>query len=131
MDIVEDITAEHLHAKADEYEDAARRYRAAAVALEDPETGQRRPARGRRKAEKDSGTTAGKMALNERNILKVVTPGGVKRASIDERIRGSEAQILRRLKQLEERGMLKRSGERRTTRWHRTDAGNDRSDGKG
>jgi len=125
MDIAEDITAEHLHAKADEYEEVARRYRAAAVALEDPETGQRKPARGRRKAQKASGATAGKLALNEGNILKVVTPEGVKRASIDERIRGTEAQILRRLKHLEGMGMLKRTGERRTTRWHRTDAAQD------
>jgi hypothetical protein len=57
MDSAGDISSEHLHAKADEYEAAAKRYRAAAVALEDPEAGQPKPMwEARRRAQSTNGT---------------------------------------------------------------------------
>jgi predicted Rossmann fold nucleotide-binding protein DprA/Smf involved in DNA uptake len=112
MDSIEDITSEHLHAKADEYEAAAKRYRAAAVALEDPETGQPKR-RARRRAQSTNGT------VTEDAVLKHLTPEGVKAADIRGKLRGSEAQVLRKLKSLEAAGKAKRTGERRTTRWHK------------
>lgn len=116
MDSTEDITADHLHAKADEYEAQARRFRAAARALEDPETGRRKT---RRQRKVTSNATTPTSAVTEEGVLRHLTPEGVKAADLRAKLKGSEAQILRRLKQLEASGKARRSGERRTTRWHK------------
>jgi predicted HTH transcriptional regulator len=119
MDFTEDITADHLHAKADEYEAQARRFRAAARALEDPETGQRRTRAQRKAASPGSAPAA---TVTEAGVLKHLTPEGVKAADLRAKIKGSEAQILRRLKALEAAGKAKRTGQRQTTRWHKVDS---------
>ncbi len=66
-----------------------------------------------------SNATTPTSAVTEEGVLKHLTPEGVKATDLRAKLKGSEAQILRRLKQLEASGKARRSGERRATRWHK------------
>lgn len=77
----------------------------------------RRRSRSRRTPQ--NGRTAVPAIVTQGAVLKQLTPYGVKSADIRTKLHGSEAQILRRLKELEASGRAKRTGERRTTRWHK------------
>lgn len=61
---------------------------------------------------------AGKVALTPDNVLGLVTTEGVPAPVIRARIKASDGQVLKTLKQLEADGAVTRSGNRRSTRWH-------------
>jgi hypothetical protein len=71
-----------------------------------------RPARARRARR----TTA--EVLSQDTVLKLITPEGVPARTIRSRLKATETQVLRLLKSLESDGKIKRSGQRRSTRWH-------------
>ena len=72
----------------------------------------REPARAR----KPRRTTA--EFLSNETVLKLLTPDGVPARTIRSRFKASDNQVLRVLKGLESEGRAKRTGERRSTRWH-------------
>ena len=72
----------------------------------------RRPARARKPRQ----TTA--ELLSNETVLKLLTPEGVPAKTIRSRFKATDNQVLRVLKGLESEGKVKRSGERRSTRWH-------------
>jgi predicted Rossmann fold nucleotide-binding protein DprA/Smf involved in DNA uptake len=72
----------------------------------------RKPARARRPRR----TTA--EVLSQDTVLKLITPEGVPAQTIRSRLKATETQVLRVLKSLEAAGKIKRSGQRRSTRWH-------------
>jgi CTP-dependent riboflavin kinase len=53
-------------------------------------------------------------------VVKLVTANGVAASEIRSKTGGSADAVLRVLKQLESDGAVKRSGERRSTKWHLT-----------
>jgi predicted Rossmann fold nucleotide-binding protein DprA/Smf involved in DNA uptake len=73
---------------------------------------ERKPARARKPRQ----TTA--ELLSNETVLKLLTPEGVPARTIRSRIKASDNQVLRVLKGLESEGKAKRTGERRSTRWH-------------
>lgn len=78
----------------------------------------RKPARARKpvRARKPRQTTA--EFLSNETVLKLLTPEGVPAKTIRSRFKATENQVLRVLKGLESEGKVKRTGERRSTRWH-------------
>ena len=56
--------------------------------------------------------------LNGETVLALLTPTGVPSSTVQAATKGSDNQILRILKRLEADGKVRRSGERRSTRWH-------------
>jgi predicted Rossmann fold nucleotide-binding protein DprA/Smf involved in DNA uptake len=56
--------------------------------------------------------------LSNETVLKLLTPEGVPAKTIRSRFKATENQVLRVLKGLESEGKAKRTGERRSTRWH-------------
>jgi predicted Rossmann fold nucleotide-binding protein DprA/Smf involved in DNA uptake len=72
----------------------------------------REPARPRRPRR----TTA--EVLSQDTVLKLITPEGVPARTLRSRLRATDTQVLRSLKSLESAGKVKRSGQRRSTRWH-------------
>ena len=80
------------------------------------------PARGRRtrRAAATNGARANGKALTPENVVKLVTSDGVPASQIRQETGGSADAVLRVLKQLESDGAIKRSGARRSTKWHLT-----------
>ena len=78
---------------------------------------ERKPARARR-----SRQTTAELLSNE-TVLKLLTPEGVPARTIRSRIKATDNQVLRVLKGLESDGKAKRTGERRSTRWHSVGTG--------
>jgi predicted Rossmann fold nucleotide-binding protein DprA/Smf involved in DNA uptake len=70
----------------------------------------------RSRARKPRQTTA--ELLSNETVLKLLTPEGVPAKTIRSRIRATDNQVLRVLKGLESEGKVRRTGERRSTRWH-------------
>ena len=56
--------------------------------------------------------------LSNETVLKLLTPEGVPAQKIRSQVKGSDSQVLRVLKGLEADGKAKRTGQRRSTRWH-------------
>jgi predicted Rossmann fold nucleotide-binding protein DprA/Smf involved in DNA uptake len=81
----------------------------------------RRTATPRRTATTNGARTNGK-ALTSENVVKLVTTDGVPASDIRAQTGGSADAVLRVLKQLESDGAVKRSGARRSTKWHLTRA---------
>jgi predicted Rossmann fold nucleotide-binding protein DprA/Smf involved in DNA uptake len=75
-------------------------------------TTERKPAR----SPKPRQTTA--EFLSNETVLKLLTPEGVPAKTLRSRFKASGNQVLRVLKGLESEGKVKRTGERRSTRWH-------------
>ena len=68
------------------------------------------------------------MALTPDVVVKLVTPEGVPAREIRSQVNGSDNQVLKVLKDLESEGKVKRTGQRRATKWHRvTENGQQRS----
>ena len=72
----------------------------------------RKPARARKPRQ----TTA--EFLSNETVLKLLTREGVPAKTIRSRFKATDNQVLRVLKGLESEGKVKRTGERRSTRWH-------------
>ena len=72
----------------------------------------RKPARARKPRQ----TTA--EFLSNETVLKLLTPDGVPAKTIRSRFKATDNQVLRVLKGLESEGKAKRTGQRRSTRWH-------------
>jgi predicted Rossmann fold nucleotide-binding protein DprA/Smf involved in DNA uptake len=77
-----------------------------------PQPTERKPARARKPRQ----TTA--EFLSNETVLKLLTPEGVPAKTIRSRFKATDNQVLRVLKGLESEGKAKRTGERRSTRWH-------------
>jgi hypothetical protein len=109
-----------------ETEANAQRLRTAIEALQgsvessDVQPPRRRAARGRAgRRSASNGRTAGKAALTPDVVVDLVTPEGVPARDIRSRVAGSDNQVLKVLKDLESAGRIKRTGQRRATKWHR------------
>jgi predicted Rossmann fold nucleotide-binding protein DprA/Smf involved in DNA uptake len=86
-------------------------------AIDGPAGSTARPSeRKRTRARKPRQTTA--EFLSNETVLKLLTPEGVPAKTIRSRLKASDNQVLRVLKGLESEGKVKRTGERRSTRWH-------------
>ena len=66
------------------------------------------------------------MALTPDVVVNLVTPEGVPARDIRSKVNGSDNQVLKVLKDLESEGKIKRTGQRRATKWHLV-TGNGRS----
>jgi len=75
--------------------------------------------RTRRTAATNGATARGK-SLTPENVVRLVTTDGVPASEIREQTGGSADAVLRVLKQLESDGAVKRTGARRSTKWHLT-----------
>jgi hypothetical protein len=67
-----------------------------------------------------NGATAGGKSLTPENVVSLVTTDGVPASVIRDRTGASADAVLRVLKQLESDGAVKRTGARRSTKWHLT-----------
>jgi hypothetical protein len=116
---------DQLRAQLTETEANAQRLRTAIEALEgsvestDVAPRGRRSARGRATRQRTSNGRAGKVALTPDVVVKLVTPEGVPAREIRSQVNGSDNQVLKVLKDLESEGKIKRTGQRRATKWHR------------
>jgi hypothetical protein len=117
---------DQLRAQLAETEANAQRLRTAIEALEGSAESAavaprgRRSARGRATRQRASnGRTAGKVALTPDVVVRLVTPEGVPAREIRSQVNGSDNQVLKVLKDLESEGKIKRTGQRRATKWHR------------
>jgi hypothetical protein len=115
-----------LKAQLAETEANAQRLRTAIEALEgsvessDVQPPRRRAARGRAaRRSASNGRTAGKVALTPDVVVGLVTAEGVPAREIRSQVTGSDNQVLKVLKDLESAGKIKRTGQRRATKWHR------------
>jgi len=79
----------------------------------------RRGRRARPTATTDRPTANGK-PLTPEKVVRLVTTDGVPASEIRQQTGGTAEAVLRVLKQLESDGTVKRTGERRSTRWHLT-----------
>jgi hypothetical protein len=77
----------------------------------------RRPARRRTGRSKGTGAT-GKLPLTPENVLSLTTSYGVPAAVVRAGVKGSDSQVLKMLKTLESSGRVRRTGTRKSTRWH-------------
>jgi len=116
---------EQLRAQLTETEADAQRLRTAIEALEGSVESTPAPARGRRsprtratRPRTSNGRSAGKVALTPDVVVKLVTPEGVPAREIRSQVNGSDNQVLKVLKDLESEGKIKRTGQRRATKWH-------------
>jgi hypothetical protein len=71
-----------------------------------------------RRATSTNGASAQGKALTSENVIGLVTTDGVAASEIRGQTGGSADAVLRVLKQLESDGAVKRSGARRSTKWH-------------
>jgi hypothetical protein len=117
---------DQLKAQLAETEANAQRLRTAIDALEgsvessDVQPPRRRAARGRAaRRSASNGRTAGKVALTPDVVVGLVTAEGVPAREIRSQVTGSDNQVLKVLKDLESAGKIKRTGQRRATKWHR------------
>jgi predicted Rossmann fold nucleotide-binding protein DprA/Smf involved in DNA uptake len=84
----------------------------------------RRPARRTTRARRtratatSNGSTSRTSALTPAKVVGLVTADGVPASAIRQQTGGSADAVLRVLKQLESDGAVKRSGARRSTKWH-------------
>jgi predicted Rossmann fold nucleotide-binding protein DprA/Smf involved in DNA uptake len=115
---------EQLKAQLAETEADAQRLRTAIEALAGTVESSPAPARGRRtpraratRRRTSNGRTA-KVALTPDVVVKLVTPEGVPAREIRSQVNGSDNQVLKVLKDLESEGKVKRTGQRRATKWH-------------
>jgi hypothetical protein len=69
-----------------------------------------------------NGASAGAKALTPAKVVRLVTTDGVPASEIRQQTGGSADAVLRVLKQLESDGTVKRTGARRSTKWHLTGA---------
>jgi predicted Rossmann fold nucleotide-binding protein DprA/Smf involved in DNA uptake len=122
MDITQVI--EQLQAQLAETEADAQRLRTAIAALEGSAASTPAPSRGRRSArgratrQRTSNGRTSKVALTPDVVVKLVTPEGVPAREIRSQVNGSDNQVLKVLKDLESEGKVKRTGQRRATKWH-------------
>jgi hypothetical protein len=81
-----------------------------------------RATRGRRtrRTAATNGARAHGKALTPENVVRLVTTDGVPASEIRKQTSGSADAVLRVLKQLESDGAVKRTGARRSTKWHLT-----------
>jgi hypothetical protein len=86
-----------------------------------PASTTRRGRRTRRTASTNGASARGK-ALTPESVVGLVTTDGVAASEIRAQTGGSADAVLRVLKQLESDGAVKRSGARRSTKWHLTRA---------
>jgi hypothetical protein len=114
-----------LKAQLAETEADAQRLRTAIEALEGTVESSPAPSRARRttrgratRARTSNGRTAGKVALTPDVVVNLVTPEGVPARDIRSKVNGSDNQVLKVLKDLESAGKIKRTGQRRATKWH-------------
>jgi hypothetical protein len=87
-----------------------------------PNATARRATRGRRTrrtAATNGASARGKM-LTPENVIRLVTTDGVGASRVREQTGGSADAVLRVLKQLESDGAVRRTGARRSTKWHLT-----------
>jgi hypothetical protein len=117
---------EQLRAQLAETEADAQRLRTAIEALEGSVETSDAPPRGRRTARPratrqrtSNGRTPGKVELTPDVVVELVTPEGVPARDIRSKVNGSDNQVLKVLKDLESAGKIKRTGQRRATKWHR------------
>jgi predicted Rossmann fold nucleotide-binding protein DprA/Smf involved in DNA uptake len=117
---------EQLRAQLAETEADAQRLRTAIEALEGSVESRPAPARARRSARgratrtrSSNGRAASKVALTPDVVIDLVTPEGVPARDIRSKVNGSDNQVLKVLKDLESEGKIKRTGQRRATKWHR------------
>ena len=82
-----------------------------------PASTTRRGRRTRRTATSNGASARGK-ALTPESVVGLVTADGVAASEIRAQTGGSADAVLRVLKQLESDGAVKRSGARRSTKWH-------------
>jgi hypothetical protein len=71
-----------------------------------------------RRATSTNGASAQRKALTPETVAGLVTADGVAASEIRGQTGGSADAVLRVLKQLESDGAIKRSGARRSTKWH-------------
>jgi hypothetical protein len=116
---------EQLRTQLAETEADAQRLRTAVEALEGSVESTPAPARARRstrgratRSRTSNGRSAGKVALTPDVVVKLVTPEGVPARDIRSQVNGSDNQVLKVLKDLESEGKIKRTGQRRATKWH-------------
>jgi predicted Rossmann fold nucleotide-binding protein DprA/Smf involved in DNA uptake len=117
MDITDTIA--QLTAERDRIERAIEALQAidgSAGSTSQPSGGTRARTRKSVRARKPRRTTA--EFLSNETVLKLLTPEGVPAKTIRSRIKATDNQVLRVLKGLESEGKVKRTGERRSTRWH-------------
>jgi predicted Rossmann fold nucleotide-binding protein DprA/Smf involved in DNA uptake len=76
--------------------------------------------RARRRPAATKGASAASKVLTPENVVRLVTTDGVPASEIREQTGGSAETVLRVLKQLESDGAVKRTGARRSTKWHLT-----------
>lgn len=67
-----------------------------------------------------NGASANGKALTAEKVVRLVTTDGVAASEIRAQTGGTAEAVLRVLKQLESDGTVKRSGARRSTKWHLT-----------
>jgi predicted Rossmann fold nucleotide-binding protein DprA/Smf involved in DNA uptake len=118
---------EQLQAQLAETEADAQRLRTAIAALEGTVESTPAPSRGRRTArsarsrptrQRTSNGRTAKVALTPDVVVKLVTPEGVPARDIRAQVNASDNQVLKVLKDLESEGKVKRTGQRRATKWH-------------
>jgi predicted Rossmann fold nucleotide-binding protein DprA/Smf involved in DNA uptake len=73
-----------------------------------------------RSAATTNGATANGRLLTPDKVVTLVTTDGVAASEIRKQTGGSAEAVLRVLKQLESDGTVKRTGQRRSTKWHLT-----------
>lgn len=73
-----------------------------------------------RPATTSNGATANGRSLTPEKVVGLVTTDGVPASEIRKQTGGSAEAVLRVLKQLESDGTVKRTGQRRSTKWHLT-----------
>jgi hypothetical protein len=115
---------EQLQVQLAETEADAQRLRTAIAALEGTVESTPAPSRGRRSArsrparQRTSNGRTAKVALTPDVVVKLVTPEGVPARDIRAQVNASDNQVLKVLKDLESEGKVKRTGQRRATKWH-------------
>jgi predicted HTH transcriptional regulator len=80
----------------------------------------RRTTRRTRRTATTNGASAASKVLTPEKVVNLVTTDGVAASKVREQTGGSADGVLRVLKQLESDGAVKRSGARRSTKWHLT-----------
>ena len=115
---------EQLQVQLTETEADAQRLRTAIAALEGSVETTPAPSRARRSSrrratgQRTSNGRTGKVPLTPEVVVKLVTPEGVAASEIRAAVNGSDNQVLKVLKDLESEGKVKRTGQRRATKWH-------------
>jgi predicted HTH transcriptional regulator len=77
-------------------------------------------ARRTRRTATTNGASRASKALTPEKVVSLVTTDGVAASEVREQTGGSADAVLRVLKQLESDGAVKRTGARRSTKWHLT-----------